>query len=299
MAANQHTVKAPSCNDILPPDSSYEVLRNLNSGTFGFVVLAHDKRSKENVAIKFLERGEKITKYVEREILNHRVLNHPHIIKFKEVFLTEKYLAIAMEYAEGGDMFDYVVRNNGLREDEARWFWQQLIVALDYCHRKFGIVNRDIKLENTLLGTGPVPLLKLCDFGYSKRERYQSAPGSRVGTPAYLAPEVILTRAGQKFDGKYADIWSCGVMLYVMLCGAYPFERQEDRNDPQRLKKMIQRILRVEYFPPANVSPECEDLFSRIFVADPTKRIKIHELMAHPWFLKNLPRGVLQMNDQQ
>lgn len=86
-------------------------------------------------------------------------------------------------------------------------------------------------------------------------------------------------------------------MLYVMLCGAYPFERQEDKNDPGRLKKMIQRILRVEYHAPANVSPECVDLFDKIFVADASKRIKIHELMSHPWFLKNLPRGVLQMND--
>jgi len=151
-------------------------LKDLNSGTFGFVQLALDKTTGRQVAIKFIERGDKVqypsilyltfdstnpvfltlsalktfphlpnrflppflmqvTKYVEREILNHRQLVHPHIVQFKEVFLTTKYLAIAMEYAAGGDMFEYVVRKGGLRESESRWFFQQLIVATDYIHR--------------------------------------------------------------------------------------------------------------------------------------------------------------------
>lgn len=107
---------------------------------------------------------QQVTKYVEREIINHRCLVHPHIVQFKEVFLTPGHLGIAMEFASGGDMFEYVVRKNGLREDEARWFFQQLVVGLDYCHR-MGVVNRDIKLENTLLDSSPRPLVKICDFG--------------------------------------------------------------------------------------------------------------------------------------
>jgi len=145
----------------------YEKVKDLNSGTFGFVQLCKDKTTGEMCAIKFIERGDKITKYVEREIVNHRLLIHPHIVQFKEVFLTHHYLGIAMEYAPGGDMFEYVVKKNGLREDEARWFFQQLIVGLDYCHR-MSVVNRDIKLENTLLDSSPRPLVKICDFGYSK-----------------------------------------------------------------------------------------------------------------------------------
>lgn len=109
-------------------------------------------------------KTKKVTKYVEREIINHRCLVHPHIVQFKEVFLTAHHLGIAMEFASGGDMFEYVVRKNGLREDEARWFFQQLVVGLDYCHR-MGVVNRDIKLENTLLDSSPRPLVKICDFG--------------------------------------------------------------------------------------------------------------------------------------
>lgn len=273
-------------------------IKKLNSGTFGFVRLAVDLNTSRQVAIKFLQRGEKITKYVEREILNHRQLVHPHIVRFKEVFVCENFLCIVMEYAAGGDMFDYVVRRGGLRESEARWFFQQLIIATEFIHR-MGVANRDIKLENTLLDGSPKPLIKLCDFGYSKHEKYQSAPGSRVGTPAYLAPEVILTTTGNTYNGKVSDIWSCGVMLYVMLVGSYPFERAEDKKDPQRLQRMIQRILRVEYSFPERlqVSAELKDLLSKILVAVPEKRITIPEILEHPWYNKDLPPGVKEMND--
>jgi serine/threonine-protein kinase SRK2 len=262
------------------------------------VELCADRATGQQVAIKFIERGDKVTKYVEREILNHRMLLHPHVVQFKEVFLTPRYLAIAMEYVPGGDMFEYVVRKGGLKESEARWFFQQLIVGVDYLHR-MGVASRDIKLENTLLDGSPRPLLKICDFGYSKHEKFQSAPGSRVGTPAYLAPEVIMTTKGQTYDGKVADIWSCGVMLYVMLAGAYPFERPEDKHDTQKLQKMIQRILRVEYDIPAGVkaSKELRDLLSRILVADPASRAPIADIQAHPWYQKDLPPGVAEMND--
>jgi len=285
--------------DCLADHPRYEKIRDLNQGTFGFVQLAWDKQCHppQQVAVKFMERGEKVTKYVEAEILNHRMLLHPHIIQFREVFLTRKYLCIVMEYAPGGDMFEYVVRKNGLKEDEARWFFQQLIVAIDYCHR-MGVANRDIKLENTLLDGSVRPLLKICDFGYSKNEKYQSAPGSRVGTPAYLAPEVILTTSGKKYDGKIADIWSCGVMLYVMLVGSYPFERPEDKHDDSKLQKMIQRILRVDYAFPAHirVSNDLLDLLMRILVREPTRRITIEDIQNHRWYRKNLPPGVKEMN---
>jgi len=275
--------------------SKYEKVRDLNSGTFGFVQLARDRRTGELLAVKFIERGEKISRYVEREILNHRCLHHPHIVRFKEVFMTPDYLAIAMEFAAGGDMFEYVVKKNGLREDEARWFFQQLIVGMDYCHN-LGVVNRDIKLENTLLDASPKPLLKICDFGYSKHELMHSQPKSKVGTPGYIAPEVILNK---HYDGKIADIWSCGVMLYVMLVGAYPFERPEDKGNPQKLQAMITRILKVEYTIPSyvKISDECRDIMTRILVADPDTRITVQGIKQHPWFLRDLPPGVAEMNN--
>ncbi|KAK9827959.1 hypothetical protein WJX81_001199, partial [Elliptochloris bilobata] len=152
-------------------------LLDLNEGTFGVVVLAQDVRIKESVAIKFLERGSGVNKSVLREILNHRLcVVHPNIVQFREIFLTPVHLAIVMEYAAGGDMFEYVIKHKlpahgqGLLEHAARTFFQQLVVALEFCH-ELGIANRDIKLENTLLDAAePQPNVKICDFGYSKNE---------------------------------------------------------------------------------------------------------------------------------
>uniref|UniRef100_A0A061SGC3 Sulfur stress regulator n=1 Tax=Tetraselmis sp. GSL018 TaxID=582737 RepID=A0A061SGC3_9CHLO len=185
-------------DDPLENHPKYEKIRNLNRGSFGFVQLARRRDTRKELAIKFIERGDKISKNVEREIHNHRSLYHPHIIKFEEVFLTSKYIGIAMEFAAGGDLFDFVVSRGGLKEDEARWFFQQLICAVDYMHHK-GVVNRDIKLENSLLTNHVKPLLKICDFGYSKSDQNDSVPKSKVGTYLYVAPEVI---ADRNYDGK-------------------------------------------------------------------------------------------------
>jgi serine/threonine-protein kinase SRK2 len=285
--------------DSVVGESRYVKARSLNSGSFGFVELATDKATGHRVAIKFIPRGDKINKYVLSEILNHSRLRHPHIVNFREVFLTPKYLAIVMDFVPGGDMFDHVLQRNGLSEDNARWFFQQLIVGVDYLH-KMGVAYRDIKLENTLLDNSPRPLVKICDFGYSKHAKFQSAAGSRVGTPAYLAPEIILNTNGSTYDGRIADIWSCGVMLYVMMCGGYPFERPGDSTEPNRLTRMMQRILKVDYEFPEHVrpSPECEDLLSKILVLEPTKRATLKGIQEHPWYQKNLPQGVLNMNDR-
>eukprot|EP01026_Neomeris_dumetosa_P045188 TRINITY_DN3826_c1_g1_i1.p1 TRINITY_DN3826_c1_g1~~TRINITY_DN3826_c1_g1_i1.p1 ORF type:complete len:373 (-),score=56.07 TRINITY_DN3826_c1_g1_i1:667-1695(-) len=273
----------------------YVKVKDLNQGTFGFVQLCRYKETREKVAIKFIARGaEHISKYVERELLNHRMLIHPHVIQFKEVFVTDEYLCIVMEYAAGGDLFDYVAKKGGLKEEEARWLFQQLMVAIDYCH-KMEIVNRDIKLENTLLDGSKRPLLKLCDFGYSKNESRDSQPKSKVGTPGYIAPEII---KNEKYDGKESDIWSCGVILYIMLVGGYPFERAEDKKSENKLHLMIKRILRADYvFPKALIlSPECKDLIAKILVLNPMKRLTIAEIFQHPWFKKDLPSGVEDMN---
>ncbi|GMN27003.1 hypothetical protein TIFTF001_001505 [Ficus carica] len=178
---------------------------------------------------------------------------------------------VAMKYIERGH--------------KARYFFQQLISGVNYCH-SMQICHRDLKLENTLLDGSPAPRLKICDFGYSKSSLLHSRPKSTVGTPAYIAPEVLSRR---EYDGKLADVWSCGVTLYVMLVGAYPFE---DQDDPKNFRKTIQRIMAVQYKIPdyVHISQDCRHLLSRIFVASPSRRISIKEIKNHPWFLKNLPR---------
>lgn len=241
-----------------------------------------------------------ISKYVEREIINHMKLRHPHIIALREVFLTTDHLVLVMEYAAGGDLFTYVSARRGLTEDEARWFFQQLMVGVDYCHR-MGVASRDIKLENTLLDGSPRPLIKLADFGFSKDETAQSAPQSRVGTPAYLSPEVILSDARTPYDGKQADVWSCGVLLYILVTGSYPFQRAADLSmkGPAKLNAVLTRILAVDYiYSPSRVlSDECRDLIDRMLVKDPQQRATVSEIQRHPWYAKSLSPAALGFND--
>ncbi|KAI9116993.1 hypothetical protein K1719_011992 [Acacia pycnantha] len=262
----------------------YEIIKDIGSGNFGVAKLVREKRTGEFFAVKFIERGSKIDEHVQREITNHRSLKHPNIIRFKEVLLTPTHLAIVMEYAAGGELFERICNAGRFSEDEARYFFQQLISGVSYCH-SMEICHRDLKLENTLLDGSPAPRLKICDFGYSKSSVLHSQPKSTVGTPAYIAPEVL---SRKEYDGKVADVWSCGVTLYVMLVGAYPFE---DPEDPRNFRKTLQRILSVHYSIPdyVRVSQECRHLLSRIFVANPEKRITIPEIKKHPWFLYNLP----------
>ncbi|KAG1674284.1 hypothetical protein FOA52_013473 [Chlamydomonas sp. UWO 241] len=302
---------AGTAADPLAGHPSYELIDPISSGTFGFVLLYLHKPTGERVAVKFLERGDKVSKYVEGEVLNHRMLRHPHVIEFKEVFLTPRFICIAMEYASGHSLFDYVRSSVRLHEAPARWFFQQLICGVDYCHR-VGVVNRDVKLENTLLQVVPdfpLPLLKICDFGYSKAQ-FMSAPKSKVGTLAYMAPEVVFAQTTTPYDGVTADIWSCGIMLYVMLFGAYPFDTPAAaaaaaaapagaRQHQDRQQTIMANILAMRWAIPkdAEVSPECLDLLSRLIVADPAQRLNMAQIQAHPWFLTNLPPEALNMND--
>ncbi|AQK62641.1 Serine/threonine-protein kinase SAPK8 [Zea mays] len=240
---------------IMHDSDRYELVRDIGSGNFGVARLMRDRRTTELVAVKYIERGEKIDENVQREIINHRSLKHPNIIRFKEVILTPTHLAIVMEYASGGELFERICKNVRFSEDEARYFFQQLISGVSYCH-SMQVCHRDLKLENTLLDGSDAPRLKICDFGYSKSSVLHSQPKSTVGTPAYIAPEVLLKK---EYDGKIADVWSCGVTLYVMAVGAYPFE---DPEEPKNFRKTIQRIT-------------------------------ITEIRNHSWFLKNLPADLM------
>uniref|UniRef100_A0A803MCM3 non-specific serine/threonine protein kinase n=1 Tax=Chenopodium quinoa TaxID=63459 RepID=A0A803MCM3_CHEQI len=231
----------------------YENMKNIGSGNFGVAKLVKDKWTGELFAVKYIERGQKIDEHVQREIMNHRSVKHPNIIRFKEVFLTPTHLAIVMEYAAGGELFERICTAGRFSEDEARYYFQQLVSGVNYCHSMSAVLH--------------------------------SQPKSTVGTPAYIAPEVL---SRKEYDGKIADVWSCGVTLYVMLVGAYPFE---DADDPRNFKTTIARILSVHYSIPdyVRVSSDCNHLLSRIFVANPEKRITMEEIKKHPWFVKNLP----------
>ncbi|KAL0544592.1 hypothetical protein IC582_019709 [Cucumis melo] len=300
--------------EIVDGMEKYEFVEKLGSGSFGVTKLMRNKNTKALFAVKFIERGPTIDKNVEREIINHRSLQHPNIVRFKEVMLTPTHLGIVMEYAAGGELFKRISISGRCTEDETRYFFQQLICGLEYIHSR-QICHRDLKLDNILLDGSKAPRVKICDFGYSKssmlylrpntivdsttnaapmdpanrqydRELYSlhSTPNTAVGSPTYAAPEVL---DEGEYDGQIADIWSCGVTLYIMLVGSYPFDHPNDHEDVQ---KTIQRIKNVDYNIPHNIkiSEECRELFSRIFVRDPSKRISLKEIKSHPWFLKKL-----------
>ncbi|KAF5200728.1 kinase [Thalictrum thalictroides] len=274
---------------MLKMEEKYELLKELGSGNFGVARLVRDKKTKQLFAVKYIERGTKIDEKVQREIINHRSLMHPNIVLFREVMLTPTHLAIVMEYAAGGELFERMCTAGRFSEDEARYFFQQLISGVSYCH-SMEICHRDLKLENTLLDGNAAPRVKICDFGYSKSGVLHSKPHSTVGTPAYIAPEVL---SRKEYDGKIADVWSCGVTLYVMLVGSYPFE---DPEDPRDFRKTIARIVSVQYSIPeyVHISSSCRQFLSQIFVANPSKRITIQAIKNNPWFRKNLPRELLE-----
>ncbi|WVZ68021.1 hypothetical protein U9M48_017012, partial [Paspalum notatum var. saurae] len=273
----------------------YEAVRDIGSGNFGVARLMRNRETRELVAVKCIERGRRIDENVYREIINHRSLRHPNIIRFKEVILTPTHLMIVMEFAAGGELFDRICDRGRFSEDEARYFFQQLICGVSYCHF-MQICHRDLKLENVLLDGSPAPRLKICDFGYSKSSLLHSRPKSAVGTPAYIAPESLSALGAGTSSVLFvelADVWSCGVTLYVMLVGAYPFE---DPDDPKNIRKTIEQIMQVQYTIPdyVHISTDCKHLLAHIFVANPMKRITMKDIKSHPWFLKNLPRELTE-----
>lgn len=270
----------------------------------------------------FARQPQSANKYVEREILNQFKLRYPHVIALEEVrcmarlpsphhsppshfcccwsqiFLTEKYLVLVLEYASGGDLASHVFSlPHGMPEQRARLIFQQIMLAVDFCHR-MGIVNRDIKLENILISEN---LVKLADFGFSKDETGHSAPTSRVGTIMYIAPEILTADGDSGYDAKKADMWSCGVVLFAMLTGRYPFHKWDDLPRGGKMADMnsaIKRILAGEYEMPTSITPECADLVRGLLTTDPEKRLSVGNVFEHSWFVVGMKPGVNGFNDR-
>ncbi|KAK3266345.1 hypothetical protein CYMTET_25025 [Cymbomonas tetramitiformis] len=215
--------------------------------------------------------------------MNHYSLEHDNIIRFKELIVTHNSLAIVMEYARSEDLFSYVTKSYEKKLDEglSRSLFKQLICGIDYMHN-MGICHRDLKLENTLLSGNPLQI-KICDFGYSKNAHFHSNPHSKVGTFAYIAPEILCT--GAAYDAKAVDVWSLGAMLHVMLAGIFPFCDLMDPNNDQKQKKRVTDFWhgRCSYQPPQHLSEDCVDLLQKMLHASPTQRISLDQVKMHPW----------------
>lgn len=257
----------------------YELGRMLGQGTFAKVYHGKNMVTEQSVAIKIIDK-EKILKVgmidqIKREISVMRLVRHPNVVQLYEVMASKAKIYFVMEYVKGGELFNKVAKGK-LKEDVARKYFQQLIGAVDFCHSR-GVYHRDLKPENLLLDENGN--LKVSDFGLSAlgvSRRQDGLLHTTCGTPAYVAPEVINKKG---YDGAKADIWSCGVILFVLLAGYLPFQ------DPN-LMEMYKKISRGEFKCPQWFAPEVRKLLIRVLDPNPSTRISISKIMENPWFKK-------------
>ncbi|KAK1749958.1 putative serine/threonine protein kinase [Echria macrotheca] len=258
---------------------AYNIVKTLGEGSFGKVKLAVHRSTGQKVALKIIPRKKLISRdmqgRVEREIEYLQLLRHPHIIKLFTVIKTSNEIIMVLEYA-GGELFDYIVQNGKMKEAEARRFFQQMLCAVEYCHRH-KIVHRDLKPENLLLDENLN--VKVADFGLSNIMSDGNFLKTSCGSPNYAAPEVI---GGKLYAGPEVDVWSCGVILYVLLVGRLPF-------DDEHIPSLFAKIARGSYIIPQWMGPGASSLIRKMLVVNPVQRATIEEIRQDPWFLKDLP----------
>ena len=257
---------------------NYTFLKTIGEGTFGKVKLALHKLTQEKVAIKILEKkkinSKKDLERIEKEIKYMKILNHPNIVKIYEIIEDENNFYIVMEYVPGGELFNYIVKNKRLTENEASFFYSQIIHIIQEIH-KHKICHRDLKPENLLLTQNKT--IKIIDFGLSNE--YIDYLMTPCGSPCYASPEVI---KGMKYSGLGIDLWASGIILFSMLCGYLPFD---DKNNDVLFKKILK--CKIE-FPKNNnviISEKAKDLILKILQLEPAKRITLDEILVHPFLV--------------
>lgn len=258
----------------------YEIGKLLGQGTFAKVYHARKLKTKKSVAVKVIEKGKvmenNLIDQIKREISTMRLVKHPNVVQLHEVMASKTKIYFAMEYVKGGELFNKIAKGR-LKEEAGRKYFQQLVAAVDYCHSR-GVYHRDLKPENLLLDE--FGNLKVTDFGLSALvdcKRQDGLLHTTCGTPAYVAPEVLHKKG---YDGEKADIWSCGVILFVLLAGYLPF------NDPN-IMGMYRKISKGEFKCPSWFAPEVKILLSKILDPNPNTRITLDKIMENPWFQKD------------
>ncbi|KAJ8747620.1 hypothetical protein K2173_014435 [Erythroxylum novogranatense] len=256
----------------------YELGRTLGEGNFGKVKLAKNIDSGLPFAVKILEKKRiidlKTTHQIKREIATLKLLKHPNIVRLHEVLASKSRIYMVLEYVTGGELFDRIASSGRLSEAEGRKLFQQLIDGVSYCHNK-GVFHRDLKLENVLIDTKGN--IKITDFGLSALPQHFRDDGllhTTCGSPNYVAPEILMNRG---YNGATSDIWSCGVILYVILTGYLPFD---DRN----LAVLYQKIFKGDCQIPKWLTPGAKNLIKRILDPNPGARITIEGIKANEWF---------------
>ncbi|KAK9084441.1 hypothetical protein Scep_030912 [Stephania cephalantha] len=259
----------------------YELGRILGEGNFGKVKYASNVETGQGFAVKILDKQRilelKISEQIKREIGTLKLLKHPNIVRLYEVLASKTKIYMVLEYVTGGELFDRIALKGKLSEESGRKLFQQLIDAVSYCHNK-GVYHRDLKPENVLVDANGN--IKISDFGLSALPQHFKDDGllhTTCGSPHYVAPEVL---ANKGYDGATSDLWSCGVILYVVLAGFLPFD---DRN----LAVLYQKIFRGNPSIPKWVSPGAQNLIRRMLDPNPNTRITIAEIKENEWFKQN------------
>ncbi|XP_023650453.1 serine/threonine-protein kinase MARK2 isoform X12 [Paramormyrops kingsleyae] len=260
--------------DEQPHIGNYRLLKTIGKGNFAKVKLARHVLTGKEVAVKIIDKTQLNSSSLQklfREVRIMKMLNHPNIVKLFEVIETEKTLYLVMEYASGGEVFDYLVAHGRMKEKEARAKFRQIVSAVQYCHQKC-IVHRDLKAENLLLDSDMN--IKIADFGFSNEFTLGNKLDTFCGSPPYAAPELF---QGKKYDGPEVDVWSLGVILYTLVSGSLPF-------DGQNLKELRERVLRGKYRIPFYMSTDCENLLKKFLILNPTKRGSLEQqIMKDRW----------------
>ncbi|CAL1404441.1 unnamed protein product [Linum trigynum] len=268
----------------------YELGKTLGMGAFSKVKFARNTETGENVAIKIIDKDvvlkRRMISQVKREIAIMKHGRHPYVIRMHEVMASKTRIYIVMEYAAGGELFDKLVKGK-LREVAARKYFQQLVSAVDFCHSR-GVYHRDLKPDNLLLDASQV--LKVSGFGWSALPQQVSGDGllhTTCGSPNYIAPEVLHNKG---YDGAKADVWSCGVILFVLLAGYLPF-------DSNNIAVLYKKIVTADYTSPHWFSNSVTELIKRILDPNASTRISTAEIIENEWFQKDYEPPVFELAD--
>uniref|UniRef100_A0A673YKA8 BR serine/threonine kinase 2 n=1 Tax=Salmo trutta TaxID=8032 RepID=A0A673YKA8_SALTR len=259
----------------------YRLEKTLGKGQTGLVKLGIHCVTCQKVAVKIVNReklSESVLMKVEREIAILKLIEHPHVLKLHDVYENKKYLYLVLEHVSGGELFDYLVKKGRLTPKEARKFFRQIISALDFCH-SHSICHRDLKPENLLLDEKNN--IRIADFGMASLQVGDSLLETSCGSPHYACPEVI---RGEKYDGRKADVWSCGVILFALLVGALPF-------DDDNLRNLLEKVKLGVFHMPHFIPPDCQNLLRGMIEVDATKRLTLEQIQKHNWYIagKNEP----------
>ncbi|WVQ91456.1 hypothetical protein IAS59_005254 [Cryptococcus gattii] len=273
----------------------WRIGRTIGKGSSGRVKIAKHAVTGKYAAIKIVPKGlilnsrmsmseagakaDKVLLGIEREIVIMKLIDHPNVLNLYDVWETSSELYLIMEYVPGGELFDYLVKRGRLPVSEALHYFQQIIFAVDYCHR-FNICHRDLKPENLLLDKDKN--IKVADFGMAAWEAGERMLETSCGSPHYASPEIV---AGRAYHGSSSDIWSCGIILFALLTGRLPF-------DDDNIRSLLQKVKIGIFEMPDEIKDPARDLLRRMLEKDPERRITMPEILSHPFFVSRPPRPI-------